>query len=88
MSRVALDHTGAVNPVNPVNPVNVIDIGPKGIRLGQFLKFAGAVDTGGETKALLESGDVTVNGVIEPRRGAQLHPGDLVTVRALSYRIT
>jgi ribosome-associated protein len=48
------------------------------IRLGQLLQVAGIVDSGGEAKALLASGAVTVNGEPETRRGRQLHPGDVV----------
>ena len=48
------------------------------IRLGQLLKLAGFVDSGGEAKALLETGAVLVNGEPETRRGRQLHPGDTV----------
>ena len=32
------------------------------IRLGQLLKVAGIVDSGGEAKALIADGEVTVNG--------------------------
>ncbi len=46
------------------------------IRLGQFLKLAGAVDTGGEAKARIAAGEVMVNGAAESRRGRQLVPGD------------
>ncbi len=48
------------------------------IRLGQLLKLADIVDSGGEVRDLLENGEVTVNGEIETRRGRQLHPGDTV----------
>lgn len=48
------------------------------IRLGQLLKLAGIAQDGGEAKALLEAGDVLVNGEVETRRGRQLHPGDAV----------
>jgi ribosome-associated protein len=50
------------------------------IRLGQLLKLAGVADGGGEAKALLADGAVTVNGEPEERRGRQLHPGDVVSV--------
>ena len=50
------------------------------IRLGQLLKLAGIVDSGGELKALLAETDVLVNGELEDRRGRQLHAGDVVTV--------
>ena len=50
------------------------------IRLGQFLKLADLTDTGGEGKILIASGDVTVNGEVDTRRGRQLHRGDVVRV--------
>jgi ribosome-associated protein len=50
------------------------------IRLGQFLKVAGLVATGGEAKHLIQSGAVLVNGQVETRRKRQLHDGDTVTV--------
>ncbi len=46
------------------------------IRLGQLLKLAGWVDSGGEARAFLASGVVLVNGAPETRRGRQLRPGD------------
>ena len=57
------------------------------IRLGQALKVAGIVGSGGEAKALLSAGGVTVNGEPEGRRGRQLHPGDTVRVNDLEIRI-
>jgi ribosome-associated protein len=57
------------------------------IRLGQFLKLADLTDTGGEGKVLISSGDVTVNGEVDTRRGRQLHPGDVVTVLGNSARV-
>ncbi len=48
------------------------------IRLGQFLKMAGMVDTGGEAKIRVQNGEVEVNGEVETRRGRQLVPGDRV----------
>jgi ribosome-associated protein len=48
------------------------------IRLGQFLKLAGVVETGGEAKLRIQEGEARVNGEVETRRGRQLVPGDLV----------
>jgi ribosome-associated protein len=48
------------------------------IRLGQLLKVAGIAGSGGEAKALLAGGTVTVNGEPEERRGRQLTRGDVV----------
>ena len=48
------------------------------IRLGQLLKLAGLVGSGAEAKDVLATGEVTVNGEPEARRGRQLHRGDVV----------
>ena len=58
------------------------------IRLGQLLKLAGVVDTGGELKALLADTDVLVNGELEDRRGRQLHRGDVVRVLDEELRVS
>jgi ribosome-associated protein len=64
-----------------------VTVSPDGIRLGQLLKLVGAVDTGGEVKGLLESGEVTVNGRVTVQRGAQLGAGDVVAVHGRSWRL-
>ena len=63
-------------------------MGDAGIRLGQLLKLAGLVETGGEAKVVLAEGRVTVNGAVETRRGAQLHPGDIVHVPGVTVQLT
>ena len=68
--------------------VDLIEVGEGGIRLGQLLKLAGAVDSGGEVKQLLAEGKVTVNGAVETRRGAQLHPGDVVHLPGVTVQLT
>jgi ribosome-associated protein len=50
------------------------------IRLGQFLKLAGLAEHGAHARELVETDQVRVNGLVETRRGAQLRPGDVVTV--------
>lgn len=57
------------------------------IKLAQFLKWVGVVQTGGEAKVRIQSGDVTVNGAIETRRGRQLVPGDEIGLDGKSYRV-
>jgi ribosome-associated protein len=51
-----------------------------GITLGQALKAANLVGSGGEAKVLVQSGEVLVNGEVETRRGRQLREGDVVEV--------
>ena len=57
------------------------------IRLGELLKLAGVVGTGGEAKHLLASTEVRVNGELESRRGRQLRSGDEVLVGDEALRI-
>ncbi|AEV85996.1 RNA-binding protein S4 [Actinoplanes sp. SE50] len=64
-----------------------VSINGEMIRLGQFLKLADLIDTGGEAKVLIASGDVTVNDEVDTRRGRQLHPGDVVEVLGNRARV-
>ena len=59
-------------------PMRELVVREGGLRLGQLLKLAGLVETGSEGKALLEAGEVQVNGEVELRRGRQLADGDVV----------
>lgn len=56
------------------------------IRLGQFLKWAGLVDTGGEARELVQAGLVRVDGRVETRRGRQLRRGQRVTLEVPGRR--
>ena len=55
------------------------------IRLGQLLKLVGAVDAGGDVKALLAAEPAIVNGEPEARRGRQLRDGDEIRVGKESF---
>ena len=46
------------------------------IRLDALLKFAGAVETGGEAKLAIQGGEVRVNGQPCAMRGRKHYPGD------------
>lgn len=69
------------------DPVDDISIGGEMIRLGQFLKFSGLLDSGGDAKEVVIDGYVTVNGEVDRRRGRQLHDGDLVTFEGRTVRV-
>nr|WP_153040271.1 RNA-binding S4 domain-containing protein [Actinoplanes sp. TFC3] len=64
-----------------------VAIGSDMIRLGQFLKLADLIDTGGEAKVLIAVGDVAVNGEVDMRRGRQLFPGDVVAVQGRTAKV-
>ena len=65
-----------------------VEVGERGIRLGQLLKLANLVDTGGAARGLLESGAVRVNGEVESRRGRRLVVGDVVECGGLRVTLT
>ncbi len=57
------------------------------IRLGQFLKLAGLIDSGADAKSVIADGLVSVNGGAELRRGRQLRPGDVVEFAGRRARV-
>ena len=50
------------------------------IPLGQFLKLANVIDTGGMVKIFLADYDVFVNDEQDQRRGRKLYPNDQITI--------
>ncbi|AZH82522.1 RNA-binding S4 domain-containing protein [Plantibacter sp. PA-3-X8] len=71
------------------NPAHITDvpIGGDSIRLGQFLKFAGLLDSGGDVKAAIADGVVSVNGEVDLRRGRQLQIDDVVSIEGRAVRV-
>ncbi len=61
--------------------VEVVEISGDMIRLGQFLKYANIADSGAAAGAMIQGGDVKVDGELETRRGRQLGRGMLVEVQ-------
>ncbi|RBW69163.1 S4 domain-containing protein YaaA [Bacillus taeanensis] len=57
-----------------------ISIGTEYITLGQLLKRADVIETGGMVKWFLSEYVVHVNGEEENRRGRKLYKGDIVQV--------
>jgi ribosome-associated protein len=67
--------------------VRDLPIRGESIRLGQALKLSGLAESGGEARALVEDGAVTVNAEVETRRGRQLRHGDVVALGDDTLRI-
>ena len=68
-------------------PIDDVPIGGDVIRLGQFMKFAGLLDSGGNVKEAIIDGYVTVNGDVDRRRGRQLQLGDVVSFEGHRVRV-
>ena len=73
--------------MGPVSDYNDVAVEEDSIKLGQFLKLADLIESGGEAKQVLSGGIVRVNGEVETRRGRQLERGDVVSVAAKSARV-
>ena len=58
------------------------------IKLQDAMKYANIVYSGGEAKALIQEGEVTVNGEVCTMRGKKLRPGDKFGFNGESYLIT
>ena len=67
--------------------IDDVSIGGEMIRLGQFLKFAGLLDSGGDVKEAIIDGYVRVNGEVDRRRGRQLQVGDVVSFDGRAVRV-
>lgn len=57
------------------------------IKLEQFLKRIGVVQTGGQAKLLIQAGEVKVNGAVETRRGRKLVTGDRVSTMGETFSV-
>ncbi len=58
------------------------------IKLEAFLKFSGAVETGGDAKNRIQNGEVCVDGEVCTMRGKKLLPGMTVTMEGSSWKVT
>ncbi len=57
------------------------------IKLDAFLKFSGALATGGEAKIFIQEGQVQVNGETCLMRGKKLRSGDKVLFHGKEYLV-
>lgn len=65
-----------------------IKIRTEHITLGQFLKLADFIGSGGQAKLFIETNTIKVNGTPIIQRGKKLYPGDIIMVNNESYSIT
>jgi S4 domain protein YaaA len=57
-----------------------VQIDTEYITLGQFLKLAGVIDTGGMAKWFLSEYEIFVNNEQDQRRGRKLRAGDIIEI--------
>lgn len=64
-----------------------IEIKDEYITLGQFLKVADIIASGGEAKIFLNSNIILINDEEDNRRGRKLHKGDKVNILGVDYLV-
>jgi ribosome-associated protein len=64
-----------------------VEISKEPVALFKILKFEGMVGSGGEAKAVIDDGEVMVNGVVETRRRCKIVSGDIIDFRNEQLRI-
>ncbi len=57
------------------------------ITLGQFLKLADIIQSGGEAKMYLSDANVLINGELDCRRGRKLRHNDVIEVEGQKFVI-
>ncbi len=58
------------------------------VELNQLLKLVGLCDSGGAGKALVASGAVSVDGIVELRKTCKIRDGQVVRVGDAEIRVT
>ena len=71
-----------------VQPAVEVAIHTEFIKLQDALKYANAAETGGMAKAVIQDGEVKVNGEVCTMRGKNLYPGDRFSFMGCTYEIS
>ena len=64
-----------------------ITINTEYITLGQFLKLADIIQSGGEAKSFLAQNEVEIDGIPDNRRGRKLRGGEIIEILGQKYEI-
>lgn len=83
MARIELKIKRRPDFANPT----VVSIKEEYIKLDSFLKFSGAVLSGGVAKELIQGGKVRVNGEVCTMRGKKMRPGDYAELDGKIYKV-
>ena len=64
-----------------------VEITTEPVELYKILKFEGLVESGGQAKAVIDSGQVLVNGEVETRKQKKIISGDIIEFGDETLRI-
>ncbi len=64
-----------------------VEITTEPVELYKILKFEGLVESGGQAKAVIDAGQVLVNGEVETRKRKKIISGDIIEFGDETLRI-
>lgn len=67
--------------------MKIVEITKEPVELYKILKFEGIVSSGGEAKAVIDDGQVLVNGEIEKRKRKKIMSGDVIKFMDDEYKV-
>lgn len=67
--------------------MKTIEISKQPVELFKILKFEGIADSGGQAKAMIDDGQVIVNGVVETRKRKKIVSGDTLECLGEAFEI-
>ncbi len=68
--------------------MRVVEITREPVELYKILKFEGIVTSGGEAKAVIENGQVLVNGEEETRKRKKIVSGDTIEFMGEQFQVS
>lgn len=73
--------------VTTLRQMKEVEITKEPIELYKLLKFEGLASSGGEAKALVAEGHVSVNGAVETQKRKKLVSGDVIEIGESKLRL-
>lgn len=67
--------------------MKTVEITKEPVELYKILKFEGILSSGGEAKAVIDAGQVLVNGEIEKRKRKKIMSGDVIEFMNDQYKV-
>ena len=64
-----------------------VEITKEPVELYKILKFEGLVESGGEAKAVIDAGQVLVNGETETRKRKKIVSGDVIEYATEKFKV-
>ncbi|EAT13874.1 RNA-binding S4 domain-containing protein [Bermanella marisrubri] len=67
--------------------MRVVEITEEPVELYKILKFEGIVESGGQAKAVIDDGLVSVNGEVETRKRKKIVSGDVIKYTDIEVKV-